>query len=67
MKIEKSWFRPAACFLVKDRKMKGKDVAALFGVKPDTVGDAIKRFEETGGFKNRKGSGRKRTFDKKKC
>ena len=35
------------------------EVANLFGVNYHTVGDAVKRFEETGGFKNRPGQGRK--------
>lgn len=32
MKLENEWFRPAACYLVLDRKMRRKDVAKLFGV-----------------------------------
>jgi transposase len=61
MKIENEWLRPAVCYLVLERKMKRKEVAAIFGVKPHTVGDAIKRYNETGGHNNRKGQGRKRT------
>ena len=61
MKLESDWFLPAACYLVLERKMKRKDVASLFGVNPHTISDAIKRFEETGGHKNRTGQGSKRT------
>ena len=61
MKLESDWFRPAACYLVLERKMKRKDVASLFGVNPHTVSDAIKRFEQTGEYKNRTGKGSKCT------
>ncbi len=61
MKLENDWFRPAACYLILERNMKQKEVASIFGVKPHTVSEAIKRFEETGEHKNRKGQGRKRT------
>lgn len=53
--------RPAYVFLVKERRMKKKNVAKLFGVKRHTVRDAVKRFEETGGYSNRPGQGRPRT------
>ena len=36
-------------------------VANLFGVSPNVVGDAVKRFEETGTCKNRRGQGRSRS------
>jgi inhibitor of nuclear factor kappa-B kinase subunit alpha len=51
--------RFAFVFLVKEKGMSRVDVAKLFGVKCHTVGDAVKRFEETGGFNNRPGQGRK--------
>ena len=60
MKLDLTWLRPAMCYLVKVRKKKQKEVAELFGVKPDTVSAALKRFDETGTHANRKGQGRKR-------
>lgn len=54
---KKKWFREAACFLVKERKMKRKTVAEMFGVDPHAVGRAIKRYEETGQHGNYKGQG----------
>ena len=47
MKLDLTWLRPAMCYLVKVRKKKQKEVAALFGVKSDTVSAALKRFNET--------------------
>jgi len=61
MDFKNEWFRPAAYYLVKVRKMKQKDVASIFGVYPNKVSDAIKRFDETGSNKDRAGKGRKRT------
>lgn len=61
MKLESEWFRPASCYLVLEKKMKQKDVALIFGVRPSTVSDAIKRYKETGEHKNQAGQGRKRT------
>ena len=37
------------------------EIARFFGVKWDTVNNAMKRFEETGSNKNREGSGRRRS------
>ena len=34
MDLNNDWFRPAAYYLVKVRKMKQKDVASMFGVYP---------------------------------
>jgi transposase len=51
--------RPAIVFLVKDKGMPYTEVAKLFDVKRHTVSNAVKRFEETGSFKNRAGQGRK--------
>lgn len=61
MKLENEWFRPAACYLVLEKKMTQKKVAELFGVRSETVSNAINRYEETGEHKNREGQGRKRT------
>lgn len=52
------WFRPAVCYLVENRKMTRKKVAEIFGVRREVVEDAVKRHQETGQFKNRKGQGR---------
>ena len=61
MKLENEWFRPAACYLVLEKKMTRKDVAKLFGVNRERVSTAIDRYEDTGEHKNRSGQGRKRT------
>ena len=61
MEIKDDWFRPAACYLVNVMKKKQKDVATLFGVNAKRVSRAIKRLDETGSHKDRKGKGRKRT------
>jgi transposase len=53
--------RPAFVYLVKEKGMSRSKVAEQFGVNFRTVSDTVKRFEETGGFKNRAGQGRKRT------
>jgi transposase len=58
MQLEEEWFRPAAYFLVKNRGMKGKEVAKLFGVDPSKVSRAITRFDETGNHQDRARSGR---------
>jgi transposase len=51
--------RPAFVFLVKEKGKSYSEVAKLFGVNYHTVSDAVKRFEETGGSRNRSGQGRK--------
>lgn len=61
MKLENEWFRPAACYLVLEKKMTRKKVAEIFGVDKRRVYTAIDGYEETGEHKNCKGSGRKRT------
>ena len=61
MKLENDWFRPAVCYLVKAREIKQKEVASMFGVYAKKISDAIKRFEETGEHRDRKGRGRKCT------
>jgi Homeodomain-like domain len=53
--------RAAFVYLVKDQGKSRREVAEFFGVRPNTVCDAVKRFESTGGNKNRSGQGRKRT------
>lgn len=53
--------RPAFVWLVKEKGKTRKEVAEFFGVKQQTVGDAITRFEERGNFGNREGSGRPKT------
>ena len=53
--------RPAFAFLVKEKGMSRDGVAKLFGIRPNTIGDAVKRYEETGGFKDRAGRGRRST------
>lgn len=58
--IKVSELRPAFVYL----KQKGKPINAIakfFGIRWNTVNDAVIRFEETGSNKNRAGSGRKRT------
>ena len=42
MKLDLTWLRPAMCYLGKVRKKKQKEMAELFGVKPDTVSAALK-------------------------
>ena len=59
--INISQCRPAFVFLVKEKGMARAQVANLFGVSPNMVGDAVKRYEETGTCKNRPGQGRSRT------
>lgn len=61
MELKDEWFRPAACYLVLEKKMDRQDVAKLFGVSRQRVSRAVDRFEETGEHKNREGQGRKRT------
>lgn len=61
MDLKDDWFRPAVWYLVKVRKMKQYVVANLFGTNRKRVERIIKRFEETGGHKDRSGRGRKRT------
>ena len=55
MKLENEWFRPAACYLVLEKKMTRKEVAKLFGVNQERVSNAINRYGETGEHKNRSG------------
>src|SRR4051812_24994049 len=50
MEISMKMLRPAFVFLVKQKGMKRKEVATLFGVKPHTIGEAIKRYEQNGDF-----------------
>jgi len=61
MNLDNNWFRPAACYLVEVMKRNKSEVADFFGVERHRVYDAVKRYNETGGHKNRKGQGRKRT------
>ena len=61
MKLDNDWFRPAACYLVEVMKRNKSEVANFFGVERHRVSDAIKRYNETGGHKNRECQGRKRT------
>jgi transposase len=58
--IKKAELRPAFVYLSKERGKSFKDIADFFGVDRGTVSDAVKRFNETGGNKNRAGSGGKR-------
>ena len=46
--------------LIGPRKMKQKEVASIFGVKPHTGSKAIEHLEETGGHASRTGQGRRR-------
>ena len=61
MEIKDEWFRPAAYYLVSVMRMKQIAVAELFGVTRQMVSRVIKRFDETGSYKNRAEQGRKRT------
>lgn len=61
MKVESYWLRPAVCFLVMVKGYLQKDVAEMFGVRPNMISDAIKRYKETGTHENRPGQGGKRT------
>jgi transposase len=60
-KIKISELRPAFAWLVKKMGRTRKEVAEFFGVRPNTVGDAITRYEEREDFGNRRGSGRRLT------
>jgi transposase len=62
MMIKKiSELRPAFVFLVKERGKSRREIAKFFGVRRETVNEALRRHDATGNNKNRRGQGRKRT------
>lgn len=61
LELSDQWFRPAAYYLIKERGIKQKEVARLFGVSEQRVSRLVKRFNETKSHDDRQRSGRPST------